>query len=273
MSNCPSSQPDDVIGIRFTCIGIALVSNLLACSHLYYKIYDRRLPFTRSSTILNIPQRSLTNLKILSPRFGPTKQKSKSRVESPRAGSKNSDSRPSTRRNSNQKPIDPRLITGTFVYILLASITVLWNLIYRFMISDSVSQCNITDTIDEYLNVFSRIYLLLLFTYNIEFVFKQSKTYSFNPKFLLILRILIVIEDLLLNTIWIGTMTVCPLDHDNLGVYCYNYSDSGIIYTHLIFFTIFDAIILWLFISRFTKLAKFMDINSHSGCWTVCRTV
>lgn len=154
------------------------------------------------------------------------------------------------------KKLDPYIIYGTFTYIVLASVTVLYNLLYRFIIESTKSTCMASDIMDEYLIVFSRTFLLLFFTYRVEQVFKQS-SYAFNVKKMLIFRIFIICESFIVNTVWIAIieMKLCVIE-SNFGVYCKNSGNLGAILTHFLFESSFYLIILGMFVRQLTVVTK-----------------
>ena len=245
---CKESESAQIFSIiiRFTCIGLAIISNITAFIYLYYKLYHTSKREIRQTS----PHPSTkTTTKLIS--------KWHSSNVSPYTTPSHMHYSKYHKRCCYADSMDNSVIYGTFAYIILATITVTWNVVYRYLINHKIKDCIIADTIDEYLNVISRVFLLLFFTCRVELIFKNS-IYRFNKCMINIFRVLAVSEDFLLNTAWIVHMKVCPvtIDQHIFGVYCYNAGNEEIIYLHFCFDAFFNLCILLLFVDRLLKVSN-----------------
>ena len=169
---------------------------------------------------------------------------------------------PSSRAKEDHGVLDPAIVGATFCYIFLATITTLYNLVYRYVIANNYNRdnqemlenaCYISDVIDEYSIIFSRMFLILFFTYRVEKVFKNS-LYSFNQVFINIFRLVIIVEHFSINSLWILNTKVCPRDYENFGIYCWNSGEEVFVYTHFGMDTLFNITLVSMFANRLTKI-------------------
>eukprot|EP01084_Bolivina_argentea_P173682 300860_1 len=111
-------------------------------------------------------------------------------------------------------------------YLLFGIITPFYNVYYRFIID--VSQCFLSDTIEECLIVFTRLIILAFYMSRLSCAFKGT-THEINDKLLLSLFLFVMAYSIILSLNWIPQQKVTPYVTDNLGIYCSNTGDFIII--------------------------------------------
>ena len=158
--------------------------------------------------------------------------------------------------------IDPIILNLTFFYIVWATITTIYNIAYRFIINEN--DCRVSDTIEEYLVAIGRTYLLLFFTFRVEYAFKNS-CFCFNTKYINIFRIFIIVESVAINTFWIVNMSVRPVVSLNgkFGIYCSNTGDLSWILCHYFIDFCFNIIVLSMFVDRLIKVTMIAASNER----------
>ncbi len=153
------------------------------------------------------------------------------------------------------KKIKTNLLRMSLLYFIAATIIPLYNLIYRFAITEH--QCRISDTIEEIIVALGRALLLILFTFRIQYAF-QGSIYEVKPIYLWLFRTVIIIEYIALNALWIPSMSVTAKPSIGLkfGIYCSNAGDLHYTLPHFICDTLFQFILIYLFVSRLISVTK-----------------
>ena len=158
--------------------------------------------------------------------------------------------------------IDAKLLLGAFVYFFLACIMTMYNLLYRFVIRDSMQDCYLADSMEEYLIVIARAWLLIYFTYRVEIIFRNTK-YAFDTKYLNLFRLIAIIETLIMNVLWISVPRfnhrIQAKNFGPFGIYCSNSGCPVIVNTHLALDTTFNLFVLALFVNRIQAVIKDVD--------------
>ena len=141
------------------------------------------------------------------------------------------------------------------IYLFFGFFTPFYNIIYRFIIQGTETQCLISDSIEEVLVIVTRGVVLLFYVIRLKTIFKGASG-EISDRRAKILIIIMVSYSIIIPSLWIPTQQVTPYITDDFGVYCSNTGDLLIILAYYLVDFIFTLVLTWMYVYRLYKLSK-----------------
>ena len=133
------------------------------------------------------------------------------------------------------------LFGGAIASITFATIAIIYNLFYRFMISKT--GCPISDIMDEFIIAIARSILLLFYVLLIYKIFENTN-HSMNDHLRnALFAFIVTVHMILLPSLYIFNQTGTVIQTNSYGIYCRNEMEAAVAVYALVFYHIVDTLI------------------------------